>query len=53
MKGELKVNGSYVIQRMEPSQAIETLGVQIAVDGNWREEIEALRENPKSLENRY
>ena len=32
------------MERLEPSEARETLGVFIAMDGNWREEIRALLE---------
>jgi hypothetical protein len=32
------------LERLEPSKARETLGVYIAMDGNWREEVKALRE---------
>jgi hypothetical protein len=48
MPGEItirSVNGIRVIlERLEPSEARETLGVYTAMDGNWREEIRTLRE---------
>lgn len=46
MPGLLEVSESdgwtFLLDRLEPSQARETLGVFIAMDGNWRAQKEAL-----------
>jgi hypothetical protein len=48
MPGEITIRGvdgvRVTLERLEPSEARETLGVYIAMDGNWREQIQALLE---------
>jgi hypothetical protein len=52
MPGDITIRGvdgiRVTLERLDPSEARETLGVHIAMDGNWREEIRVLKE--KSIE---
>jgi hypothetical protein len=53
MPGEITIRGvdglRVTLERLEPSEARETLGVYIAMDGNWREEIKALLEKTSTF----
>jgi hypothetical protein len=48
MPGNISIRGvdgvRVTLERLEPSEARETLGVFIAMDGNWREEVRVLKE---------
>ena len=44
MPGELYVQGNYRIKRLDPWDAEENLGVHLTMDGNWKAQIEALKE---------
>jgi hypothetical protein len=48
MPGDISIRGvdgvRVTLERLEPSEARGTLGVFIAMDGNWREEVRVLKE---------
>jgi hypothetical protein len=48
MPGDISIRGvdgvQVTLEQLEPSEARETLGVFIAMDGNWREEVRVLKE---------
>jgi hypothetical protein len=53
MPGDISIRGvdgiRVTLERLEPSEARETLGVFIAMDGNWRAEIVALLEKTSTF----